>query len=240
MKQKSGAWMAAGLLLGMALGGTGVSAAEQWRKAVPSWQPIFVDGERVQMEGYNIGGNNYVKLRDMGRELGFNVYWDNGVQVESGRAYTGEAPAPSVTNPWMVPSLSDAEVLDIRLEIVEGINALRREVGAGELKVNEALMDAAQICAEKRWSGHHNREECEIVTRCGYPHGFGCNLTNFTEGYASKIAGEAVQNWAESPGHYETAIDPSCDTIGVGVLHTPGRTYCIMLVGDPNSYQPYG
>lgn len=29
------------------------------------------------MEAYTINGNNYVKLRDIGEKVGFNVYWDS-------------------------------------------------------------------------------------------------------------------------------------------------------------------
>ena len=233
-----GKWMAAGLALGMMLGGPAATAAENWLKAVPTWQPIYVDGQQVQMEAYNIEGHNYVKLRDIGREVGFNVYWQDSVKVECGKAYTGNPPEEQVKNPWLVPLLDGEEKEKVRLDIVQGINALRREAGAPEVQVDEALMEAAQICAEKKWSSHHNREECEIVQACGYPHGFGCNLTNFTSG-ADRVAEEAVSNWEQSPGHYETAVDPRCDSIGVGVLHTMGRTYCVMLIGDPNSCNPY-
>ena len=51
------------------------------------------------MEAYVINGNNYVRLRDIGEKVGFNVYWDstNGcVQVESGKPYTGTAPPQTV------------------------------------------------------------------------------------------------------------------------------------------------
>lgn len=41
----------------------------------------------------------------------------------------------------------------------------------------EALMDAAQECSSRRYTAHHNREECEAVLDVGYPHGFGSNLT---------------------------------------------------------------
>ena len=61
---------------------------------------IFVDGAEVQMEAYTINGNNYVKLRDIGERVGFNVYWDSAnhcVQVESGKPYTGEAPQQAVS-----------------------------------------------------------------------------------------------------------------------------------------------
>ena len=53
----------------------GGGAAAAGTVAEPSWLPIFVNGEQVQMEAYNIHGNNFVKLRDIGQTVGFNVYW---------------------------------------------------------------------------------------------------------------------------------------------------------------------
>ena len=60
--------------------------------AEPTWQPIYVDGQQVKMEAYNIAGHNYVKLRDIGSQVGFNVYWSSGVQIDTGNPYTGVAP----------------------------------------------------------------------------------------------------------------------------------------------------
>lgn len=82
------------LLTGMALGAvlTG-GAVAVGITAEPSWQNIYVDGRQVHMTAYNIGGNNFVRLRDIGKEVGFNVYWQDGVQVDSTAPYTGEAPA---------------------------------------------------------------------------------------------------------------------------------------------------
>ena len=52
------------LLTGMALGATLCGgAAAAGIIAVPTWQPIYVDGQQVEMEAYNINGANYVKLR---------------------------------------------------------------------------------------------------------------------------------------------------------------------------------
>ncbi len=80
------------LMVGMALGAalTG-GAAAAGILAEPSWSPIYVDGQQVQMTAYNILGNNYVKLRDIGQAVGFNVYYQDGVQVDSDAPYTGEA-----------------------------------------------------------------------------------------------------------------------------------------------------
>lgn len=39
--------------------------------------PIKVNGQNVQMEGYNIEGNTYFKLRDIGDKMGFDVGFEN-------------------------------------------------------------------------------------------------------------------------------------------------------------------
>lgn len=85
----------AGMVLGAALFGT-TAAAANYLTATPSAQPIYVDGQRVDLNAYSIADNNYVMLRDVGRVVGFNVYWDaaNGtVQIETDRPYTGLPPA---------------------------------------------------------------------------------------------------------------------------------------------------
>jgi hypothetical protein len=38
---------------------------------------IYVNGNGVSMKAYNINGNNYFKLRDLGEFTGFNVDWDS-------------------------------------------------------------------------------------------------------------------------------------------------------------------
>ena len=128
---------------------------------------------------------------------------------------------------------------DARQEIVRLVNQVRRENGAPELTVNTALMDAAQHCASLRVTYHQNKVECEAVVAAGYPHGFGSNITAFANVPASEIAGRAVENWRNSPGHFQTMVDPDCDTIGVGISNDEGRTICFLFVGDPNAHNPY-
>jgi uncharacterized Zn-binding protein involved in type VI secretion len=45
--------------------------------AVPSAQSLFVDGAAASLTAFNIGGNNFYKLRDLGAALGFNVEYDD-------------------------------------------------------------------------------------------------------------------------------------------------------------------
>lgn len=92
--RKNISMMLTGMVIGAALTGGSIAVAAGIT-AEPTWQPIFVDGQQVEMEAYNIAGHNYVKLRDMGKQVGFNVYWNAGVQIDTGHPYTGIAPAES-------------------------------------------------------------------------------------------------------------------------------------------------
>lgn len=83
----------AGMLFGAALFSGGVAhAAEIFYKAFPSTNVIYLDGQRVELAAFTINGSNYVKLRDMGKLVGFNVYWDGAVQIDSDAPYTGVGP----------------------------------------------------------------------------------------------------------------------------------------------------
>ncbi|MBO4677909.1 MAG: Ig-like domain-containing protein [Oscillospiraceae bacterium] len=54
-----------------------LSGGDKSATAVPSAQTVLIDGaERSDLSVYNIGGNNYFKLRDLGTALGFKVDYD--------------------------------------------------------------------------------------------------------------------------------------------------------------------
>ena len=127
--------------------------------------------------------------------------------------------------------------MEIRQEMIRLINQTRKDNGGSELPVSEALMNAAQICSNRRYTWHHAPEESQAAVDAGYPCGFGSNLTVFTG--TADAAQRAVDNWINSPGHFETMIDPRCDCIGVGVTQYDGITYCYMFVGIPNSVNFY-
>ena len=127
--------------------------------------------------------------------------------------------------------------MEIRQEMIRLINQTRKANGVSELPVNEALMNAAQVCSDRRYTWHHAPEEGQAAAEAGYPYGFGDNLPVFTG--TDNAAQRAVDNWINSPGHFETMIDPRCDCIGVGMTQYDGITYCYMFVGIPNSVNFY-
>ena len=227
MKKKD---FALGILCGAMLFG-GVTAMAAGITAEPTWQNIYVDGKQVSMTAYNITGNNYVKLRDIGQQVGFNVYWRDGVQIDTDAPYTGVAPEQEADE---LPTIEE-----IRQEMIRCINEVRKENGVSELTVNQSLMDASQECSSKLHTYHKNLVECQTVLACGYPHGFGSNLTVLIGTGMNRIAEKAVTNWVNSPGHFQTMVDPDCDTLGVGVTIDNGRAFCYMMVGNPNAYNPY-
>ena len=117
MKKKD---FALGVLCGAMLF-SGATAVAAGITAEPTWQKIFVDGEQVSMTAYNIAGSNYVKLRDIGQQVGFNVYWADGVQIDTDAPYTGVAPVQEADE---LPTIEK-----IRQEMIQRINEVRRENG---------------------------------------------------------------------------------------------------------------
>lgn len=98
---KRGAYFVSGLLVGAALFGGGTALAASLT-AEPSSQTFYVDGQKIEMTAYVIGGNNYVKLRDVGQAVNFNVTYDgatNIVQIATNEPYSEDTPAPAVTAP---------------------------------------------------------------------------------------------------------------------------------------------
>ena len=134
-------------------------------------------------------------------------------------------------------SIGLTDNLEIRQEMIRLINQTRKANGVSELPINEALMNAAQICSNRRYTWHHAPEESRAAVDAGYLYGFGSNLTVFTG--TADAAQRTINNWINSPGHFETIIDPRCDCIGVGVTQHDGITYCYMFVGIPNSVNFY-
>lgn len=95
-RMKSTALLLSGVMIGAGLSGPAANAATEFFQAQRTPHPIYVDGQRVQMETYAINGSNYVKLRDIGQTVGFEVYWDGlAAQIVSGKPYTGQLPIPT-------------------------------------------------------------------------------------------------------------------------------------------------
>ncbi len=99
----------AGMALGMAIVSGGSAVPPTALTATPSSQAFYIDGQQTAMTAYLIGGSNYVKLRDVGQAVGFNVYWDGAVQIECGKPYTGMAAEKQISAPIQQPPMDLTE-----------------------------------------------------------------------------------------------------------------------------------
>ncbi len=104
-----------GVVVGSMLFG-GAAFAAAGILAERSTQIFFVDGQQVQMEAYAINGNNYVKVRDIGKAVDFAVDYDgsrNAVVIDSTKPYTDPAPTSK-------PTVQDGKNADGSINIPEG------------------------------------------------------------------------------------------------------------------------
>ena len=92
-------FMGIGVLAGLALSGPAAQAAD-YLTARPTTQAFYLDGEKISLTAYLIGGNNYVKLRDIGRAVDFGVTYDaatNSVCIDSTQPYQENSTLPVST-----------------------------------------------------------------------------------------------------------------------------------------------
>ena len=231
--------MFTGLFIGAIITG-GASAYAAGILAERSNHRIFVDGQEVQMEAYGIAGHNYVKLRDIGKAVGFNVFWDADsgcVQIETDAPYTGEAPSAEAVPSAAAPSDVDAAKQDI----VARTNALRAERGIAALAADDQLMRAAQVRADEMAATgtySHTRPDGRkyyTVTDCRQ---VGENIHQIPLLYLAQqkntLAETLVYSWSKSAGHMENMTDESYAAIGVGLARGTDSNgmecwYCVQL-----------
>ena len=231
-----------GLALGLSLSAPAAQAVESL-KATLSTNRILVDGQEVRLTAYNINGNNYVMLRDIGRAVGFNVYWNSNtkcVQVESEKPYTGEAPVTSAeTKPVEQPAQTD--VAAAKQDIIDRTNALRRARGVAALRVNDKVMQAAQVRADEMAASgiySHTRPDgrkSKTVTDSKYT---GENIHSISELYLNqqqKTLSETVVNlWSNSKAHADNMTSSRYGEIGVGLARGVNQNgldcwYCVQV-----------
>ena len=219
---KNELYLLTGLLAGAVLFG-GPAAAAAGNGVSPSPHSIYVDGCKREMEAYSIAGNNYVKLRDIGEAVGFNVYWDreNGcVQVESDQPYSSELDA-------------------VRTEIIDRTNAIRQEAGISLLATDEVLTRAAQVRAEEMAAAgtySHTRPDGRpyyTVTDCPYMAENVHRVADWTL-EDQPLSERVVADWAASPEHSRNLKNPKLARIGIGLARGANENgdpcwYCVQL-----------
>ena len=151
-------------------------------------------------------------------------------------AQAPESSDPVVNSEWSHNPDADLTAnMEIRQEMVRLINQVRQEHGLAELPVDDRLMNAMQDVSTQHFL-KHTRYEREALVAYGWLYGGSNNLTSFGADGESDIAGHAVRNWVNSPGHLQAMLREDVTCIGTGVTVDGGRTYCCMSVGNPDGH----
>ncbi len=108
----------------------------------PNTFPITLNGTPVEIEGYNIDGNTYFKLRDIGEKTGFDVDFQNNTIVIT----TQTSPQDIIsTVPGMPEQLPDGMGATTDEALAELKERLAKKVEAGEITQAEADEIIAQF-----------------------------------------------------------------------------------------------
>ena len=201
---KNIALVLAGVLIGCAISGPTVSAAEEWFKAYKSGRNFYIDGEKVEMDAYAVEGNNYVKLRDIGRLVGFEVWWDeenHTVQIERDKPYTGEPPIKEAS----VAEAQEQQTLteDVNPAVLTGAytreayEALRQTVATGKESAAVAMSEETRTamidaCAAiGSWPGYHMKTTADGKTSfyTKYPSSYE-EAAKYCQPFIDSLAGE--------------------------------------------------
>lgn len=151
-------------------------------------------------------------------------------------AQAPESSDPVVNSEWSHNPDADLTAnMDVRQEMVQLINRVRQEHGLAELPIDDRLMNAMQDVSTQHFL-KHTQYEREALVAYGWLYGGSDNLTSFGVDGESDIAGHAVRNWVNSPGHLQAMLREDVTCIGTGVTVDGGRTYCYMSVGSPDGH----
>lgn len=212
------------LALGVCLGAGGLSliarsdAAGTGKTAEPTNDPIYINGQKMNVEVYKIDDSNYFKLRDLGKALDFYVGWsqERGVYIEGDMPYEDETSSAPATSP------ND----ELTAEVVRLVNVERAKEGLAPLGTYESLTAAAQIRAGEivNLFSHTRPDGSSCFTamdETGAKTGAFTYGENIAAGNATAAA--TVEQWMNSPGHRANILNPDYTHIGVG--YDVGGTY---------------
>lgn len=161
---KNVALLLTGAVLVASLASPAANAAAEFFRAQRTTHPIYVDGEKVEMETYAIEGSNYVKLRDIGQAVDFEVYWDgSAARIISDQPYTGSPPAEGSTSAPVspdvfTPELTEEMYLGLRESLLH-----HREIAAGTYPP----VSLGKMESDDYWTLYRNFKLTDILDSLG-------------------------------------------------------------------------
>ena len=192
----------------------------QKKQAVPSVQEIYLDGARLDIQGYNIDGYNYFKLRDLADALGFTVEWMPDLNTISILAPAAGKQKPSLAEQLAEEQrAADAMSNEEKAEaLFEMINEMRVEAGLEPFPRDERLMEAARIRAEEVGVEYGNMRPdgspgYDVLKDVGI-YRYGRVLECLDTGRYDKP--KSIAHIIRNSWELKYVTDPEMDTVGVG------------------------
>jgi thiol-disulfide isomerase/thioredoxin len=104
------------------------------KSATPTSSKIILNGNAAALTAYNIGGNNYFKLRDIGQAFDFGVDWDaaNGtIAISTGKGYTQETATSAQTAAYKPHDVGYGKLASFSTKDIYG-NSVDKSVFSGK------------------------------------------------------------------------------------------------------------
>lgn len=207
-----------------------------------STQRFALDGYYINVTAYLIGGNNYVRLRDIALQINFCVEYDEvnrRVDIYPSLFY-GEKPNGGVDTPNGSTVVTDEMLRAWELEMVDRINEERSKVGVPAVSVDRNLMLRAQKWAEHLTSDFRHSTWSEVEA---FADSIGVSAENISGGENITGAGRltgigldpltiSMNNFMNSEGHRNTILNDEWTRVGIGfALAEDGNIYCCQHFG---------
>lgn len=120
----------------------GITAFAAQMEVNPNPFAITLNGQPVQIEGYNLNDSTYFKLRDIGAALGFDVDFDNNTIMITQNRQSAPPSTPSTSDGMTMPPLPslapEGEGATPEKTMTEFKERLQKKVEAGEMTQAEA------------------------------------------------------------------------------------------------------
>lgn len=210
-----------------------------------STHKVTVDGRPVSVEAYVINGNNYFQLRDLAELLDVGVTWNSAertVEISTESGYTEEE-VTQVAKPS--DGATDADLYDVRVEVVNLTNSLRRQNGVPALTMDDDLMEAAQVRADEiaaTLAYRHERPDGSKIDTVFFHTGtllMGENIG--AKDYRilndpMELAQVQVDSWNNSKGHHDNILRTKYHSTGVGIAQDRYGMYYVVQVFTLGDY----
>lgn len=188
------------------------------------YKPITL--QTITLTDNNGGGYTYVKLRDLGNAIGFEVDWNakSGITIET----------PKI------------ETMDVAEEVIRLINKERIKVGLSPLGTYTALDEVAKIRAlELTEKYSHTRPSGGYCDSLMHSNGAIRNVWAIGENIAGgyRTASEVMDAWMNSSGHRDNILSRDYTHVAVAMAYGPNNTcYWVQVfagvMGRPSNETP--